>query len=532
MTDYIATDTELTSVANAIRTKGGTNAQLEWPTEYISAVNNISTASPDDDVLFIDYDGTILHSYSAQQFLALTQMPPNPDRTSEGLTSQGWNWNLTDAKAQVSACGKVDIGQTYIPTDGKTHLFVEIPDDDISDSRVVSLRMKAVSSTYVDFDWGDGTVESKSPSTSTSSEYSHTYSNSGTYEIKLSPRSASISVQGQSGYYNFFGQTGSGNNMYYSSQMRLKKIHFGNNIVWGSGRALQDCIGLEYITIPNSMTSFGGYEFNSCFALKNVIYPSGTTTLANQFYTCYKLERIILPYSVTSVVSMVYYTYNLKRLIIPNNVNSVPSLHDNQALQEVVIPSNSSITRIPSDCFRQATQLKSVNIPASVTEIGDSAFYYCYGLKEIKLNPNITTIGTYAFSSNKCLKTVNTLGSITKVNQYTFMSSGSLQSIEIPNTVTSIEQGSFSGCHSLSKITIPSGVTSIAAQAFSYCYGLIEIHLKPTTPPTLANTNAFTRLNGNCIIYVPRSTDQTVLNAYKTASNWSTYASKMQEEPE
>jgi hypothetical protein len=55
MTDYIATDTELTSVANAIRTKGGTNAQLEWPTEFVSAINAISggdVAEP-NDVMFM-----------------------------------------------------------------------------------------------------------------------------------------------------------------------------------------------------------------------------------------------------------------------------------------------------------------------------------------------------------------------------------------------------------------------------------------------------------------------------------------------
>ena len=38
MADYKVTDTELTSVANAIRTKGGTQAQLEWPTGFADAV--------------------------------------------------------------------------------------------------------------------------------------------------------------------------------------------------------------------------------------------------------------------------------------------------------------------------------------------------------------------------------------------------------------------------------------------------------------------------------------------------------------
>lgn len=43
MVDYKVTDTELTSIANAIRTKGGTQAQLEFPTGFVSAVQAIPT---------------------------------------------------------------------------------------------------------------------------------------------------------------------------------------------------------------------------------------------------------------------------------------------------------------------------------------------------------------------------------------------------------------------------------------------------------------------------------------------------------
>ena len=45
MADYIVKDTELTSVANAIRTAGGTNSLLSFPNGFISAVNNISGSS-------------------------------------------------------------------------------------------------------------------------------------------------------------------------------------------------------------------------------------------------------------------------------------------------------------------------------------------------------------------------------------------------------------------------------------------------------------------------------------------------------
>ena len=57
-----------------------------------------------------------------------------------------------------------------------------------------------------------------------------------------------------------------------------------------------------------------------------------------------------------------------------------------------------------------------------------------------------------------------------------------------------------------------------------------EYHFEPTTPPTLGTT-AFTNIQSDCIIYVPRSSGQAVLNAYKTATNWSDWASYIQEEP-
>jgi len=43
MANYKVTDTELTSVANAIRTKGGTQAPLEFPIGFVTAIGNIPT---------------------------------------------------------------------------------------------------------------------------------------------------------------------------------------------------------------------------------------------------------------------------------------------------------------------------------------------------------------------------------------------------------------------------------------------------------------------------------------------------------
>lgn len=49
MAEYLTNTTDLTSVANAIRTKGGTTAQLVYPSGFVSAINAIDTGGGQDE---------------------------------------------------------------------------------------------------------------------------------------------------------------------------------------------------------------------------------------------------------------------------------------------------------------------------------------------------------------------------------------------------------------------------------------------------------------------------------------------------
>ena len=135
---------------------------------------------------------------------------------------------------------------------------------------------------------------------------------------------------------------------------------------------------------------------------------------------------------------------------------------------------------------------------------GNSGRVYCNMLQKVELGRSVTSIGSNAFQS--CY---------------------SLASVTIPDGATSVGIGEFKYCYSLASVTIPDGVTRINVYAFQYCYGMAEYHLKPTTPPTLSSTTAFTGIQSDCVIYVPAG----CLEAYQTATNWATYADKMQEEP-
>lgn len=107
----------------------------------------------------------------------------------------------------------------------------------------------------------------------------------------------------------------------------------------------------------------------------------------------------------------------------------------------------------------------------------------------------------------------------------------SLERIRLsPNTVNIIAEH-FAGDSSLKTFVVPSSVSSIAKNAFKDCVSLEEIHLLPTTPPTLAankqsSDSAFYNTPSDMVIYVPSG----CLTAYQSATNWSTFASQMQEE--
>lgn len=128
----------------------------------------------------------------------------------------------------------------------------------------------------------------------------------------------------------------------------------------------------------------------------------------------------------------------------------------------------------------------------------NSLFYQSYGLQKCRLDQNITAIGNDMF--RECY---------------------SLSSIDIPPEVTSIGSTAFQYCRALETVTIPSKVTSIGNGAFQYCVSITEYHIKPASPPTIG-TNSF--YNGSATrFYVPSAS----LSTYKTASGWSTFASKM-----
>ena len=498
---YAVNGANLTKVADAIRTKGGTSDSLAFPDGFVSAVNAISTSGgstsvPAKEVNFRDYDGTVVYSYTPAEFAALTAMPDNPDHSGDEipLTSQGWNWSFADAQAYVAKYGRLEVGQMYATADGKTHVLIHL------EQGRTSPILGCCPNGTVDVDWGDGTAHDTLTGTSVSAvrwTHTHNYAAPGDYDIKLTC----------SGTMGFYGN--SSNNQYcgllrYSSsadsrnkvyQNAVQAVYCAENTTYISTYAFNSCYSLTSITIPDRVTSINNGAFQYCYSMTHITIPNSMTSINNSaFSSCFSLINVTISDSVTSIGSSAFNNcYNLANITIPDGM-----------------------TRIDTYTFQNCFSLPNFTIPDSVTSIGTYAFSNCYSLTGITIPDSVTIIDTYVFNGCHTITSIIISDSVTSINANTFSSCYGLTNITIPDRVTSINSSAFSSCYSLTDITIPDSVTSIGTYVFNNCSGLAELHFLPTTPPTVANANAFSYIPADCKIYVPTGS----LSAYTTATNY------------
>lgn len=109
------------------------------------------------------------------------------------------------------------------------------------------------------------------------------------------------------------------------------------------------------------------------------------------------------------------------------------------------------------------------------------------------------------------------------ITEYTIESEG-LVSLEIGDCVTEIGEDCIYGTETFTSLIIGSGVTSIGISAFADCPELTSITIKATTPPTLDDEESGVFGGSDCPIYVPSAS----VDAYKSASSWSNYISRIQ----
>lgn len=188
-----------------------------------------------------------------------------------------------------------------------------------------------------------------------------------------------------------------------------------------------------------------------------------------------------------------------------------------------------------TNCFKDCHFLNTIiisNYFTNILKLTENAFQNCYNLKAIVLPSHCVLFSNTNFKNNYNIQQI-ILPSSFKRNILGIQNCYNLKTITLPKQISllisSANNYPFQNCYSLTKLYFSNQLSYIYTHTFQNCYNIIEYHFRGTTPPTLG-ANVFTGINQNCKIYVPYSTDHSVLNAYKTATNWSTWADYIVEE--
>lgn len=385
------------------------------------------TSAEWNDVCFWDYDGTIVASYSAADFANLSALPANPSH--DGLTAQGWNWTLADAKSHVATHGFLDIGHLYVPTDGKTHIHILVDD---AERKTRFLYLKCSVASAMTIDWGDESPTETNSNTS-ANLYTHDYATTGEYEILLSTTSGTITL-GNGSADNALMRNNT--NQSYWSQASIQAVEIGNNIALANN-CFSNTYNMKTLTLPNNVT-YG--DSVSCFANTGLIM----LTLPN-------------PYGVNSTGALSSYAGQAVCFPKQGHIRCGWSSLSSRTLKRVCIP----VLPLENQGIREGMNLRRFLIDETATQLRTQFLTSPYSVVEL-IFP-------------EALATVNGID--------------------------------------------------------AYLYSLKSVHAKATTPPTLSS-GMFNNTPSDMVIYVPYSSDHSVLAAYQTATNWSSYASKMQEEPQ
>ncbi len=173
----------------------------------------------------------------------------------------------------------------------------------------------------------------------------------------------------------------------------------------------------------------------------------------------------------------------------------------------------SSVRTIGMRAFADCTNLMSIELPKNLIRINHDAFEGCTSLRSISVdsgNSNYTYSGGVVYSKDMTTLVLYPLGK----TDSTFT---------LPSSVTSIEARAFSDNQNLTKLVIPktTGSLNIGIGAFASCRNLTTIQIETKAIPTLS-TAAFSGCNIKELIVPSEMKD-----AYKTASGWKDYSSKL-----
>ncbi len=391
----------LTDVADAIREKKGTTDKIN-PQNFSEEIRGIESGGIPtaewNDVNFYDYEGTILYSYTWDEFVAKNEMPPLPThREKEGLVCQEWNYTLEEVLAQGGRC---DVGAIYDTIDGATHFYIRT-------STTTNVSLSYQSAKDVTVDWGDGNIESiPDRSSLTSKTIEHVYEG-GAYNITirgtvtLRSENKGVVIPSNALYKALLGENATLGSYVFTSCSALTSVSISSKASKIGANTFNGA-GLLHVNIPRSISATDNYPIVKSSRVKSMSIPA--TFKGDAFNGASYLVHGVMGKNTTFTESETDY-YLLMSIFVGKENTEYSSVggnlyKDTRLIKGLGKDIEDGTTEIAKFAYRRYSG-NSIHIPDSVVSFGAGSFQFCSYVNEtITIPPSVSTIPTYCFYSN------------------------------------------------------------------------------------------------------------------------------------
>ena len=220
--------------------------------------------------------------------------------------------------------------------------------------------------------------------------------------------------------------------------------------------------------------TFGEYAFEDNYVLESINLEACTQLTEikrNALENCHLLKAITIPASVTTFGGWIFnYTNNIETFTVLCAELPADIYRDRSSLRTVNI--GPGVKKLGNACFYNNKTLKQLNISDEVSDlvIGESAFSECDSLSTIHLPAGVTQLGRYAFYSIDFLTSITFAegSGITEIPQQCFHNCWNLETIKLPDAVQTIGYRAFWYCSALREVYFGTGLVDMGTDGYPF----------------------------------------------------------------
>lgn len=274
------------------------------------------------------------------------------------LTFQGWNFD--DAEL-TNVTGDLDVGAIYIPTDEKTHIYIEIESPDLlSYTFYITTTSLTGTGAIFHFDFGDGTNE-WTANYDNGYAITHTYATIGKYHLTLWIENRTINSSFLLGTQNTYENAFVGHYQTSEYNGTIKRIYTGIDIKKHEYACIVNLKQCKIITLHDKVKTA---QLNKYTSLQYIIYPKSATSIGNfgtgslcnfasiplnltssQFLSSALFEKVIAYKTTGTYAGSYYYTIKSMNILTLHNSTQL-EFGSNPAVTKLSTPTNMTLLSI------------------------------------------------------------------------------------------------------------------------------------------------------------------------------------------